>query len=323
MAEQAEAEVPVEASSVASGVDTPGTEAPTNQDNAGNEQQPEAPKPEPYSRQKMVLQRQQAEIRKEREAAKAEREAIQAEKQEVAQLKQWQEALASGNPMPFLRENKLSLEDIYQMFAAEEKDPNVVAQKATKELDEKWQAKFDAMEAEKQRQAEAALEADIQHKQGYVTKQIEAFIQAQPERYELIANIENPTDLVLETIKQAYLASDEQTVLTYEQAADAVESYLEEQELKSNKLFKTGKAKKYLQEITEADVVTKERKKSADQPGRSKQASRAHSSKPEPRTLSAKMTGPTAGAVPNKETWEQKKERLFRELEQGTYRPSL
>lgn len=312
----------------------PVQEAKQEEEKSGNEQQKtEEPKTERYSRQHRVLLKKEAELRRRDEEAQAkltqEREALEKQRQELAQYeqyKQWDEQLAQNNPWAFLQAKGYDLFKLQKMAAEYQTDPNVVVRHAAdqlrKEMDEKYSAKFEALEKQREEQENAAFDAALAQKQEHITKEIDHFLQANSDKYELVASLENPPLEVLTVIWEAYQQSNGQRALTYEQAADAYEKVLEDEELKGNKLFRTSKAKKLLLESESSDVVKQDRKKQAASPReRSKSTARASQSQSQPRTLSNKMASVTTPENQGKESFEERKKRLSQELANKTWKP--
>ena len=279
--------------------------------------------PDKYSRQQKVYLKQQAELRKEREEFQSQRQQFESELQqkraEVDQFRQWQQDTANGNPWSFLKANNYDLDKLYKLALADEQDPNKVATQVAQELEKKFQAKFDAIEEQRRQEQEAQFQQGLNGKRTSTLNEIKSFIDANRDQLELTSVYDKSDELILEVIYQAYENSDYQTVMPYDQAAMAVENYLEEQEIRGNPLMRTGKAKKYLLGSEASSVIKNNGKKSADRNDRRKQATREHRST-EPRTISNKMSSVATPAT-SKETFAQRKARMADELANRTWKP--
>ena len=282
-----------------------------------DEQQAEQPKPaESFSRQHKVHLKKQAELRKEREAFEAERaqerEQIEQEKARLSKWEEWEQAGKNKNPWVFLRDNGYDMHTLRVLAAENEQSPEVVATAMAEKLRKEFQEKFDASEAQRQRELDEQKLASVNQKRAATLGEIDMFLKANQEQYELSSVFEGAQHQILEIIWKSYEDSGFQEVMTYQQAADALEAYLD-QEIRSNPVFRTGKAKKFLLDAS-GNVVTQEKKPSAGaSKDRSKHSPRASKSNPQPRTLLNKVSSVSTSDAPPNETWEQKKERLFDE----------
>ena len=294
-------------------------------DSAGNEQQTQETQtqrqeePDKFTRQHKVYLKQQEDIRKRKQELDSREQELQSK---YGRWQSWDEELEKGNPWQFLKDKGYDLLTLEKMALSDGQDPRAVAQaiveEETKKLKADYEAKFQELQNQRQQEQDEQFQAKLTHNYQTTLQEIDSFLDANVEQFELTRAYPGSNDAILKVIWGEYQRTEGQTVLTYEQAAGEVERFLEDEELRNNPLIKTGKAKNLLFG-EKSDVVKRERTSNDHVKDRSKPRQRATSNQ-EPRTISQKMSSVSTPAS-GRETPQERRERLFEELRNGTWKP--
>lgn len=181
---------------------------------AKQEKEPEAPK-EDFSRQFHALNKKEREVRA---LEMQTRERVQA-----AERFEKSKALAQQDPLLFLKENGLSMEQlISKAIGEDEPSPQSQMDKRVSAAEAKIREYEEAAQKHQQQEVERAHQ---RQKQGLISEGVQ-YVTQNADRYELIMANKAEGE-VWELIEKTYIETNGQIKLDYERAADLIEKQLE------------------------------------------------------------------------------------------------
>jgi len=146
------------------------------------------------------------------------------------------ESMLRNDPLRALEEAGLGYDKLTELALNDGKlTPDMRLEAMRQELENDYQRKFEELEERLNAKEQSEVESDYDSVQHNFQDQISGVVMSDPDRYELVQASE-ASSLVYDVIEEHY--NETGRVLDIEEAADAVESYLEEEAGKLMKLKK-------------------------------------------------------------------------------------